>query len=859
MQRIILLLIIITFPGLLATFKLEGQVRLQGRVIDTDTEEPLPFVNIVYNERGTGTITNLDGYFTIESGELPRFLRLSYVGYEPLTVYPPSMEQTEPVVLRMTGKSIFIEEVTVRPGINPAHRIISQAFKNRRQNNPEMLSSFSYTSYNKLFVTLVPDSILSRVNLPGSPGVSIRFAFSGAYNMEGEGSESGGRQMYEPAAEPSSGTDNSETETVDSSEIRLRDLLEKQHLFLTESVSKREYRRPGRNNEQVVASRVSGFKDPSFSLLATQLQSFTFYEDFISLLDRSYLNPISRGSTSRYSFILEDSMFTQQDDTLFVISFKPYPDRNFDGLQGVVYINTNGYAVQNVIAEPYEPAGFYTIRIHQNYRFVDNKQWFPSELNTDIILGREGVSSDSPVKYRLVGIGKAYLSDIVIGPELNRWRFNHVELAISPDAHLQDELFWKEYRVEPLSDKEKNTYHVIDSIGEEANFDRNLKIVEALATGYIPWGYMNVDYNSLIDYNYFEGLRPGLRMITNDRLSEALSVGGHIGYGLRDKQVKYGGEAGLILYRPGDVNLRASYSRDVEEGGSHRFLRTDTPFSTENYRRFMIGRMDYVEKYDVSLTMRLLRHFTTRWYFETSHVTPGDEYAFLTGEYEKNRFRISEGGVKLRFAFGEKFMQTPGGNRISLGTDFPVVWLNYGRGLDIMNGEYEYTRVAAGVLQTFTTKSFGETSVMIEGGRVDGNVPFYRLYNGKGSYRNFSIEAANSFATMRMSEFVSDEFVSLFFRHNFGSLLFRRGNFRPEVVFASNAGFGRLSNPGSHVNIPVRSLDKGYYESGLMINSIIKQLFVGYGFGVFYRYGPYSYNRTIDNFAFKLTFNINFL
>jgi hypothetical protein len=50
----------------------------------------------------------------------------------------------------------------------------------------------------------------------------------------------------------------------------------------------------------------------------------------------------------------------------------------------------------------------------------------------------------------------------------------------------------------------------MDSIGEEANFDRTLRIFEALATGYIPWGYMNIDYSSLLDYNRFEGVRPGL-------------------------------------------------------------------------------------------------------------------------------------------------------------------------------------------------------------------------------------------------------------------------------------------------------------------------------------------------------------
>jgi hypothetical protein len=34
-------------------------------------------------------------------------------------------------------------------------------------------------------------------------------------------------------------------------------------------------------------------------------------------------------------------------------------------------------------------------------------------------------------------------------------------------------------------------------------------------------------------------------------------------------------------------------------------------------------------------------------------------------------------------------------------------------------------------------------------------------------------------------------------------------------------------------------------------------LLLGYGAGVYYRYGPYAFNKTIDNFAFKLTFTVN--
>lgn len=846
MQKAFLIIIIACFSGPFGLYPLEGQTILKGRVVDEETEEPLAFVNIVFNEKGTGTTTNIDGFFSIDSKVFPDFLRLSYVGYEQVTISTSYDDVADLLILTMKRKPYLLEEVTVSPGINPAHQIIEQAFSNRRLNNPEMLSSFSYTSYNKLILTFVPDSILSRLSLPGSPNISIRFAFTG-----------NGQVVEENLLV---GTDSLTVEKADSSVIRMREFIEKQHLFLMESVSEREYRRPGRNNEQVIASRVSGFQDPSFSLLATQLQSFSFYEDFISLLDRRYLNPISRGSSSRYSFTLEDSMFTEQNDTLFIISFRPYSNRNFDGLQGVVYINSNRYAVQNVIAEPYKPEGFFTIRVHQNYSFIDNNQWFPYELNTDVIFSRESVSSGSGSTHSLIGIGKSYISNIEINPGLSRRRFNHVELTIARDAHRKTDEFWEKYRIEPLSVKDLKTYHVIDSIGKKANFDRTLGILEALATGYIPWGFMNIDYTSLLDYNYFEGLRPGLRAKTNDRVSRWFSLGGHVAWGSGDKEIKYGGEVLTTIYRPGDVEIRFSYSNDVEEAGNFNFLENNSPFSSENYRRFMIGRMDYVEQYNASFGLRFLRHFKGRLYFNLSEVRTGDNYTYLREGVENNLFRFTEAGLQLRFAYRERFMQTPKGNRISMGTDFPVFWFNYGRGLDYMGGEYGYTRLQAGVFQTFSTKSLGKTSFMVEGGIVDEDVPLQKLFNGKGSFRKFSLEAANSFATMRMLEFVSSQFVSFFFRQNFESLLFRTGKFRPEFVFITNIGFGNLSNLSnheSHLNIPMKAPEKGYYESGLLLNNIYRQFFLGYGIGVFYRYGPYAFNKPVDNLAFKLTFNIN--
>jgi hypothetical protein len=821
---------------------LAGQPVIRGRVSDSETGEPLAFVNIVYNERGTGTITSLDGYFTIDTRQRPEFLKLSYVGYEPVTWYPGQEEAGEMLNLKMTRKPYLIKEITITPGINPAHRIIKNAVANRRLNNPEMLSSFSYTSYNKLYFTVLHDSLLGRVTLPGDPTLSRIYVPSGTNGNSEQATE----ENQQPSGQP-----------VDSGKIKMQEFFESQHLFLMESVSERQYMRPGRNNERVTASRVSGFSDPSFTLLATQLQSFSFYGDFISLLDRNYLSPLSRGSISRYSFILEDTMFTERNDTLFIISFRPYANRNFDGLQGVVYINSNNYAAQNVIAEPYERRGIFNIRIRQNYVFVDDRQWFPSELNTDIILGSDNDGAEGTVNsYSLVGIGKSYLSDIEVEPDLKRRHFNNIELTVAPNAHVRPDDYWDRFRIEPLSDKDIKTYHVIDSLGREVNLDRSLTVFEAVATGYIPWGYVNINYAGLLDYNYFEGFRPGISIITNDRFSEWFRLGGVAAFGTADGQFKYGGEAGITLYRPADAVIRFSWSSDVEEAGSYHFLEKHNVSSSEGYRRFMIGRMDYVSKHDASLDFRFLRHFKGSFYYSESLVTAGDNYMFLRGGVGSDLFRFPETGARVRFAWREKFMQTPRGNRISMGTDLPVIWFNYGRGTGTRGG-YEYTRLQAGMQQTFVTRNFGRTSLTVEGGMVDGDVPLFRLYHGKGSFRSFSIESANSFGTMRTEEFYSDRFLSVFFRQNFESLLFRSGRFRPEVIFVTNAGFGTLSNSDNHLFIEAKAPEKGFYESGLLLNNLYRKFFTGYGLGVFYRYGPYSFERPVDNFAFKLTFGIS--
>jgi hypothetical protein len=253
---------------------------------------------------------------------------------------------------------------------------------------------------------------------------------------------------------------------------------------------------------------------------------------------------------------------------------------------------------------------------------------------------------------------------------------------------------------------------------------------------------------------------------------------------------------------------------------------------------------------------------TVKAFTSRNAIAPTNGYGFNIGSENPQilltRFNITETGVKIRYAYKETFMKSPRGNKFSMGTNAPVLYLNVSRGNDWFNSDFSYWRTEMKITKTFTTRSFGQTRLAFVSGMVSGTVPYSRLYAGQGSYRPFALEAEQSFGTMRFNEFLSDRFMSLFLKQDFGKLLFKpRGKFQPELALIHNVGFGRLSDTGQHQNIDFKTMRKGYFEGGLLINNLARMQLFKYGIGVFYRYGPYAYSKTIDNFAFKLSLQIN--
>lgn len=781
------------------------EYELTGRVFDNRTNEPLPFVNITYNQTKNGTAADIDGRFLLNAVVPITHLTFSFVGYEKIEM--PIPEQTpKPLKIYMREVTTTLREVTVVAGENPAHRIVRNASRNRSINNPTNLNSFSYESYNKLVFSLEGDSAVMN--------------------------------------------------STNEDDRELANFMERQHLFLMESVSERQYMKPGKDNERITANRVSGFKNPTFALLASQFQSFSFYDDFITVLDKNYLNPISTGSTSKYVFIIQDSTF-QGSDTTYVISFTPKKNHKFDALQGLLYISTNGWAVQNVIAEPVNQEGLY-MKIQQMYELFPGGSWFPIQLNFDFKMTTVELNSITPL-----GIGRTYLKNIVINPELEKKEFSRIDLKVDDDANSKADDYWLNYRVDSLTEKEKTTYLVIDSLGEEHKFEQKLKWLTALTEGKIRVGYFDLPLQHWLRFNIYEGLRLGFGAETSPKLLQWFKVGGYAGYGFSDRVWKYGYYTEVRLNNEQNLKIGGGYRFDIFESGGDMWIEDRTgPLLDNTKTRFLwIQQFDEVSDAFAYLTWHPLPNLHTKLQMSRQNRYMVGRYQYLTTNAEgspilQNGFTASLVQVYVQYSPNDKYMEGPFGRR-PIKRTFPLYTAQYTRGLpDVLGSEFDFHRLDIKLRHDVLTKELGVSSLEIRAGQVWGDVPYSYLYNGRGnspteSFTQWPIFLADqfSFESMFNNEFLNSRYVQVMFRQNFEGRIFKIKSFAPQIEWMIRGLWGNLSNPERHQGIEFTTAMMGFYETGIEINRLMGST----GVGFYYRFGPNMRPELNENFSIKLT------
>lgn len=811
-KKLLLLFVLLFYKTLILS-----QLSISGLVID-EKNEPLPFVNILINKNQTdGVSSDIDGKFTINSSESIQTLTLSFVGFEKLVYQVQPKDFEKKLVLQMNSTAFDLQEAVVIAGENPAHRIIRKVVKNRDKNNPEKMKSFQCLTYNKMIVELVPDEGKIR-----------------EFQKKHQDSKKKIRKQQSENFEKMLG--NTDTS----------------HLFIMESVSERSFLFPEKNKEHVIHNQVSGFQDPSFVALANDFQPFSFYGDYIEILDKAFLNPISTNSTKKYFFTIVDTLL-QKTDSIFIISYHPRKGKNFEGLKGVLYINTNGYALQNVIAEPNDKS-FIQMKIEQRYHHVEAKQWFPEQLNFVI------EATKYPHKY--IGTrmsGKSYISQVQLNPKLNKKDFKIQGYTTAKNANERVDSIWQYYRPQVLNAKEDMTYIVMDSIGKKKKFDQILKANEAFISGRLPIKKIDILLPKVLSFNDFENTRIGLGLSTNDKLSQYFELSGYGGYGTADKKWKYGGALLFNLSTNKNFQLKFNYQKDLQEPAALVLSAEPQLISRQLYA----SRMDGWENKSVHLKGKLKHTVRFNLSFGQSIWQPQYEYQFDGSDLDFENFTFTELGLNLRFAFAEKIVRVMG-TEIST-SRFPLIYLSLRKGLkDIWQGEFNFQKIALSVEDNFRTRGFGKTSIRVEAGLANGKLPYNRLFAASGIGRGFQfLEIDNSFQTMDIYEFLSDRFVHLFFEHNFETLLLKYKNFKPEFSIVQNIGFGSLKNSDLHKGFDFKTMEKGFFESGLRIDNLFRFnylniMYAGIGGGIYYRMGEYAFSTFEENLAYRFRLKLSF-
>ena len=787
-----------------------------GTVVDSVNNEPLGFVTVIFNNQGTlGTTTNAFGKFEFTHNASVQSLTCSFIGYNTKTIKLNPNLKTQEVAVKLVPSQYNLQNVVIASGENPANRIVRRVVSNRDANDPDKLDSYSYTAYNKFIYSGVPPALSKKTN----------------------------------------------------DTARLYKFLEDHHLFILESVVETKFKKGEQRKEVVVGNKISGMQDPSFSLMNTQIQQFSMYTAFIELMSKQYENPFSRGSTDRYFFNVEDTIF-EGADTIFRLSYKPWKGRNFDGLRGMAEVHTDGYAIKSITAEPADTLSApMRVRIQQDFSKVKNERWFPTRFVTDIRFNNMMAEG-----FQVMMHGVTTLTDVRFNPDLARKELLGVQVEMLPDAGSRDAEFWNKFRPDTLTRREQNTYAFLDSVGKAQKLDAKIRFGESMVDGELRAGFVNFYVSRFLWMNDLEKFRPGIGLRTNDRISRTFAVGGFAGYGIRDERWKYGGEARARLHQRNNIWLKYNYWQDLEESGAAAFYKDQDIFSSEIFRSFLVNSFDFVERNQIDFEGRTLQylHFNVAGFTAAKQSTT--DYRFVRSvDGEPALFdRYDFTGVKLqvRYAHKEKLVQALR-NTFFVGTDYPILFLGVTQGFKgVMGGEFDYTKLEAKVKYDLSTKALGHIYLQVAAGRVFGESPLSDLFAGRGSYQIIGMYSSNSFQTMRLNEFYSDRYVNVFYEQDLKTLLFRGRKFQPKPLLVFNMGFGTMANKTQHQFLDnptkaVKTMEEGFYEGGLIVNDLIsKEYFgvarVGLGAGAFYRFGPYELPDPIDNFAFKLDFNFTF-
>ena len=772
---------------------LSGVIRAQisGRVIDSDTGEPIPSANVYYeSQRHVGTTTDRRGRFTLRVSGRRDTLVVSFVGYETVK---RAVRAGEKRTVNVSMKSLDRElsELVVKPKRqkysrknNPAVELMRKVIAAKGQNDLKNNDYYRYDKYQR-----------------------ITFGFN---NITQEFMDSGFLRRYPLLLKQVEYCPQTQTNILPLTYNETSS----EHIFRKQPEAERDFVR-GTNSEGLNELFATG--DIVNIVLQRFFADVNIYDNSINLLERYFTSPLSEShAVTFYQYYIMDTLDVEGDKCI-ELSFIPRNPQDF-GFSGRLWVLADSsYQVKRCLVN---------LPVRSSVNFISNlviEQDFATLPNGQRVLVKDNMIAELGAlkKYHnmLVKRTTAY-TGFDFSPIADE-RFGQREIPREGVPQIKDETFWAQHRTDTLTRSEASMSTMVSDMTKKRGFGWIIWIVRAFVENYVetsPPGKKNyVDFgpvNTVVSSNFIDNVRFRASAQTTANLNPHLFLKGYVAYGIRDRKWKYEGEIEYSFlekqYSQEEFprNSIAVSTRYDVMAPSDALLPTDKDNVFASFKTQTIDHMSYFRQYSVRYVYEFDNHFgiTAQLRHITQTPTGSLFYRNLDGLMVP-KLTQSEATLSLRYAPGEQVVVTKQ-RRHPVNHNYPIFTLMHTAGFKgVLGGDYASNYTELSLTKRFWLNSWGRIDVYARAGAQWNKVPFPLLITPEAN--NSYIIQRNMFNLINNMEFMNDRFVSVALQWDLSGKLFNRIPLLKHLKWREVIGFKTLYGALTDKNNPYKQAGGG--------------------------------------------------
>ena len=802
---------------------------ISGTVVDADTGETLPFVQIYFLKSTTnkgmvaseiGTTSDIDGNFTISNTAGYNTLNFQMLGYKTEMLTLRKGQNRKNVKVKMTPDVYGLQDIVVTPKNrkreykrkgNPAVELIKNVIAHKDSFYVTASDQYTAQTYSRMSFAL------DNLKMNFHKGFWKNFAFvekyldtTGVYpNVTVSIREHIGEEYYQKKPH------------------REKRVLQKKRIF---------------GIEDIIASQ--SFQENVNAIF----KDVDINENNLNLLFNRFVSPLSSTlAVTFYQYYIMDTIMVDGYPCID-LAFVPVNSESY-GFTGHLYIvNDSTYRLKKyaINIPPDINLNFVSnYSVEHSYRQLEDGTWAPDRTSTFakfyVFNNKRGL---------LARQTKIYTGwDLETPIPKETFSAFADEKGVETNDSTATRLVgseWDALRPEPLTKYESSVVDLVNEFTSTPKFNSLALFVNAVTTEYIPTKPAKVMDESKFDigpiynfvsWNMLEGVRLRFGGTSTANLHPQIFFRAYAAFGTKDLRPKYSATFVYTFdkhkYHPYDGlrhHIQATAQYDVEEPGmrtdvisrDHILMSIPTSNPTLGFNQYVFhAKLEYMKEWKNKFSIKAGFDFTNNeaagaLRYNQMKWTMNPDSTWSLSQKSIGSYRNYEGFIEFRYSPGSRIQIDRIGqpSSFAIEKDAPTFQLTHYVGYldDRHNGGegFIYNRTEFLFDKRFWLSAFGHLDLRVQTGMLWQKAPFTKLYIPQSS--TSILLAQRAFNQMKPMEFLMDEYVSLYMTYFFKGWIMNRIPGINKLKLRGIVSFSGIYGGLTKKNNPYLETGSGLYE-----------------------------------------------